>query len=173
MINKRKLKGINLIVVICLTTMILVMAIACTKLKNQEKEKGAVAELLNKFTLGFETKNLELLSEIFSHDEDMVNFGTDADEVWIGWEPLKKSFQKQFAAYDKIKIAFDKTSIKIHSTGTIAWFSTFMSVDITSHEQPFHYDGMRMTGVAEKRNGVWIFVQRHVALPVREQAVEY
>jgi len=158
---------------LCYLIVIVLSLSGCTGKIDKGNEVEAVEDLLDRFISAFETKDLALLSAVFSHDDDMINFGTDADEVWIGWDPWKKSFQKQFAAYDKIKIAFNNVSIKIHSSGEIAWFSAFMAVDITSNERPFHYDDMRMTGVAEKRDSAWVFVQRHVSIPVREQAVEY
>lgn len=158
---------------ITLVLILITTLTACTATQDRTTELSAVEALLDRFRQAFAAKDMALLAELFAHDEDMVNIGTDADEVWIGWEPWEKSFTKQFTAYDKIMIAFNNVSIKLHSSGKIAWFSAFMEVDIVSHEQPFHYDGMRVTGVAEKRDGGWVFVQRHVSLPYPEQAVQY
>lgn len=152
--------------------LVLVLSV-CAPQPDLDKEEAAVQAVLDRFVQAFETKDINLFTEIFSHDPEMVNFGTDEDEYWIGWEPWKASFQKQFDAYEKSDMNLRDVRIKVHGTGQAAWFSALMDVQIISQGQTFAYTGMRVTGVLEKKGESWILAQRHVSVPVKGQAVEY
>ena len=155
-----------------LSLMILVLG-TCAPKTDLVKEEAAVRTVLDRFTQAFKTKNIDMFAEIFSHDPGMVNFGTDEDEYWIGWEPWRATFQKQFEAYEKSDMTLHDVRIRVHAAGKVAWFSALMDVQITSQGQAFDYIGMRVTGVLEKKGEGWIFTQRHVSVPVKGQAVEY
>ena len=159
-------------ILIPLSLMILILG-ACAPKLDLVKEEAAVQTALDRFIQAFETKNISMFAEIFSHDPGMVNFGTDEDEYWIGWEPWKTSFQKQFDAYEKSDMTLRDVRIKVHAAGQVAWFSALMDVQIISQGQAFDYTGMRVTGVLEKKGEGWVFTQRHVSVPVKGQAVEY
>lgn len=146
---------------------------ACAGVPEADTGDEAVRSLLDRFSEAYRAKDMELFEKIFAHDADMVNFGTDADEYWIGWQPWKDAFERQFDSFEKIDIAFDDVRTKIHASGEVAWFSAMMTVDIISLGEAYHHEGMRVTGVAEKRGRDWVYVQRHVSLPVYGQAVEY
>lgn len=156
-----------------LLSLIIILLGACAPNPDLIKEEAAVEAALDRFTQAFETKNIDMFAEIFSHDPEMVNFGTDEDEYWIGWEPWRASFQKQFDVYEKSDMTLRDVRIKVHKAGQVAWFSALMDVQITSQGQGFDYTGMRVTGVLEKKEEGWVFTQRHVSVPVKGQAVEY
>lgn len=138
-----------------------------------EAEKAAVKALIDDFFKGWETEDMELFSKIFAHDEDMVMFGTDAAEHFVGWEPMKESMQKQFDAADSVQVAAREISIKVHKSGEVAWISLLIDLKGESMGESFGIEGMRFSGVLEKRNGNWLIVQVHASLPVQGQAVKY
>jgi len=152
---------------------VLALMTACTGGPAADAGDAAVRSLLDRFTQAYRAKDMDLFEKIFSHDADMVNFGTDADEYWIGWPPWKDAFRRQFDSFESIEIAFNDVRTKTHFSGEVAWFSAMMTVDIVSSGKAYHYEGMRVTGVAEKRGRDWVYVQRHVSLPVQGRAVEY
>ena len=57
---------------------------------------------------------MELFSKIVAHDENMVVFGTDAAEFFVGWEALNESMQRQFDASENVKITSKELSIKVN-----------------------------------------------------------
>lgn len=152
---------------------VLALGTACAAGSKAGAGDAAVRSLLDRFSQAYRGKDMALFEKIFAHDADMVNFGTDADEYWIGWSPWKEAFQRQFDSFESSEIVFDEVRTKTHSSGKVAWFSAVMKVDIVSSGQAYHYEGMRVTGVVEKRGRDWVYVQRHVSLPVEGQAVEY
>ena len=116
---------------------------------------------------------MELFSRIIAHDADMVNYGTDAAEHFVGWEALQKAVEEMFPAFENIKITVKDQVIKVHSSGTVAWFSQVWDWDLVAEGQPVSAPGCRFTGVLEKRNNSWVFVQFHNSVPVAGQAAEY
>jgi hypothetical protein len=130
-------------------------------------------KVVNQMIQAIETEDMDLFSKIIAHDADMVNFGTDAAERWVGWDSLKESVKKQFASFEKTKLTVKDQVIKVNPSGNVAWFSEVVDWDIVAQAQPTHIEGSRITGVLEKRNGNWVIVQFHISVPVSNQAVKY
>jgi uncharacterized protein (TIGR02246 family) len=156
-----------LIAMACLATY------SCAPGVDIEAEKAQVQSVLDQWYQMVETENLELFSRIMAHDPDMVTFGTDAAERWVGWEALNESVQKQFESFENVKISVTKQVIKISESGTVAWVSWVMDCDLLAQGEPVSMKGARITGVLEKRQGSWVIVQCHTSIPVAGQAVEY
>lgn len=140
---------------------------------NLAAEKTAVKEVIDKMAQAMETEDMEMFSNIVAHDSDMVNFGTDAAERWVGWDALKASMEQQITAFDSSKISTRDQVIKVHSSGKVAWFSELMDWNMKAQGQQVDLKGLRLTGVLEKRNGKWVLVQMHFSVPVSGQAAEY
>jgi len=109
---------------------------------------------------------MELLLRIMAHDADMVNYGSDAAEHFVGWEALKESLERMLPSLENIKITVRNQVIKVHPSGNLAWFSQVWDWDLVIEGQPVHSAGQRLTGVLEKRNDNWVFVQFHNSVPV-------
>ena len=63
--------------------------------------------------------------------------------------------------------------IRVHSSGAVAWFSEVGDWAVTLAGEAVSLEGMRLTGVLEKREGSWVLVQFHASVPVAGQAIEY
>jgi ketosteroid isomerase-like protein len=138
-----------------------------------EAEKAAVKSMTDDFVTSWETEDMELFSRIFAHDDDMVIFGTDAVEHFVGWEQMKESMQNQIDAAESIQVATKDLSIKVHKSGEVAWVSLLMDLKGESMGEAFSIEGIRLTGVMENRDGNWLIVQLHASIPVEGQAIEY
>lgn len=138
-----------------------------------EAEKAQVKMVVDQMARAMETEDVEMISTIVAHDADMVNFGTDAAERWVGWEVLKASIEQQFAAFEEQKVSVRDQVIKVGSGGAVAWYSQIMDWSLTAGGETVNLEGMRATGVLEKRNGKWLIVQMHFSVGVAGQAAEY
>ena len=139
----------------------------CAQKVDLETEKAKVKSVVDQFEQAWETEDMELFSRIMAHDADMVNYGTDATEHFVGWEALKESVQKMFLSFENIKLTVKDQVIKVHASGNVAWFSEVADWDLVVEGKPVRSEGQRLTGVLEKRNGNWVFVQFHNSVPVR------
>jgi ketosteroid isomerase-like protein len=99
--------------------------------------------------------------------------GTDAAERFVGYEPVEASMRKQFESYEETKLTTRERVVKVHRSGEVAWCSELWDVQGKAQGQPYTLEGMRVTGVLEKRGGTWVVVQWHASVPVSGQAVKY
>ncbi len=168
---KKLLMIIPLVILLCFT-------FGCQAYKEKpavdiEAEKAAVKAVFDDWIKCGETEDMELFSKIIAPDDDMVVIATDAAEYFIGQEPFKKSMQQQFDAFEKMEFSIKELSIKVHKSGEVAWLSSQFDVKVTAKDEIVSLEGMRFTGVMEKRTGNWVIVQIHASVPVVGQAVEY
>ena len=138
-----------------------------------EAEKAKVKLVVDQFEQFWETGNMELFSRIIAHDADMVNYGTDATEYFVGWEELKEAVEKMLPSLENTKITVRDQVIKVHPSGNVAWFSQVWDWDLAVEGKPVHSEDQRLTGVLEKRNEKWVFVQFHNSVPVSGEAAQY
>jgi len=139
----------------------------CAQKVDAVAEKAKVKSVIDQFKQVWETEDMGLFSKIMAHDADLVVYGSDAPEHWVGWEPLKESVEKMFPALENTKITVKEQSIKVHPSGNVAWFSEVWDWDMVLEGKAVRSEGQRLTGVLEKRNGNWVFVQFHNSVPVR------
>ncbi|HKJ44086.1 MAG TPA: nuclear transport factor 2 family protein [Sunxiuqinia sp.] len=146
---------------------------SCTPKVDLKAEKTQVKAAVDDFATVLENEDMNLLKNLMAHDADMVCFGTDASERWVGYDALQESVQQQFAAFSDAKIDVSDQVINVNPTGNTAWFSEVMDWSMKVDTQMVNMQGVRMTGVLEKQDGKWVFVQFHTSVPVSGQAAEY
>jgi hypothetical protein len=140
---------------------------------EQKPEIERVNAILDKFLEVHRTQNINLLSEIFSHDPEMINFGSDLDEVFYGWDALKESFLNQFKSFEKTEVSYRNRSIKVSKTLQNAWYSEILDFSIIINGNQVNIKDFRHSGTLENRENGWVIVQFHYAVPVIGQAAEY
>ena len=145
----------------------------CAPQVDLEAEKTAVKETIDQMPKGIESEDMDTFSDLMVHDPDMVNFGTDASERWVGWDALKASMEQQNAAFEDSKVSTRDQVIKVHDSGQVAWFSELVDWSTVTQDQQVDMKGIRLTGVLEKQNGKWKFAQLHFSVGVSGQAAEY
>jgi ketosteroid isomerase-like protein len=109
--------------------------------------------------------DVDRLVEMMSCAESYVKIGTDADEVVEGGNNALDYYRHLVGCAEEFRIAIDK--LDVQERGCIAWF-------YTRQRWRLKWCGvreelaMRLTGVLEKENGRWRFVQIHasVGMPV-------
>lgn len=124
-------------------------------------EKAKVKLVVDEFYKIFETKDMNLLSSIVAHDSDMVNYGINANLIFVGWNALRDSLTKMLSVMDKTKMNIKNQVINVDPTGNVAWFSEMCDMDLEYAGHPMQINGQRYTGVLAKRNGNWVIVQFH------------
>jgi uncharacterized protein (TIGR02246 family) len=138
----------------------------CTQKIDLETEKTRIKEVVDRFEQFWETEDLDLLSKIMAHDSDMINYGSDASEIFVGWEHFNESVKSMLPAFENTKIRVRDQMIKVHSSGKMAWFSEIWDWDLIAGGQQVVIPNQRLTGVLEKRNNSWVLVQFHNSVPV-------
>jgi ketosteroid isomerase-like protein len=135
-------------------------------------EEAAARAVVDMWQTMWEEEDLGLFDEAFSHDPDMIIFGTDEAEYWVGPEAARESLEIQFEAFEDLDGTLRNQVVKVHDSGEVAWFSEMMDMELTAGDEQVELT-VWFSGVMEKQNGGWKIVQFHASVPVSGQAVEY
>lgn len=135
--------------------------------------KAAANAAFDKYIKAYVTGDMELFAGVVAHDPDIVVFGTDAAERFVGYEALKGSMEKQFQSYEETRVKNRERVTHVHPSGEVCWISETWDISGTAQGQPYGIEGVRVTAVLEKRGQMWVMVQAHCSLPVSGQAVKY
>jgi len=158
---------------ILISTIIFLLISACNQKVNLEAEKAEVKNVVDQITGVLKTEDMQTLSQITAHDDDIIIFGTDAEERMVGWKELRELMEKQFEASETREIIVKDQVIKLHDSGKVAWFSERINWELEAEGDTLKFEGVRITGVLEKRDEGWVYVQLHYSMPQEGQALQY
>ncbi len=137
-----------------------------TKIRDSEKV-APIKACLSKMLRAQENADLPTFAECFAHDDDMVNIGTDLDEIWYSWNSFYSWMGKAISQRTGYTITEKDTHIVLSKNGDIAWYSQLLDTCLETKGEPFNLEGFRHTGVMEKRGNNWVIVQSHVSAPYK------
>jgi uncharacterized protein (TIGR02246 family) len=130
-----------------------------------EPDKAEANALLDKYIQAFQTRDFSLASEVYAHDTDLIVYGSSPSDRRLGWSQTEEYLRKYFAAVDRIEIALQERRIEFHKSADVAWFAQVLIWKETEQGKTYTMDGLRITGVLEKRDGGWVIVQLHASGP--------
>ena len=136
-------------------------------------EVAAATVVVNQFGQMWESEDMSLVDRIFTQGSDLMVFGTDAAEIWVGFDTFKTSLEDQFVAYEDTEVTTRDQVVSVHPSGETAWFRELADWHVTVEGERMEVNGLRITGVLEKRDGAWVIVQMHISVPVSGQVVAY
>lgn len=127
---------------------------------NLEAEKSAVKSVLDRYITSVENADIDSYAKNVVHDQDMVNFGTDASECIVGWAALREVMQAQNAALSGTKITQRDVTISVSPEGRFAWATSLWDFKATMGGQAIELP-VRCTWILEKREAEWELVHFH------------
>jgi ketosteroid isomerase-like protein len=149
--------------------------IACTALVGTHQpasageEGGMKAEVqsaIEAFMAAYAARDLDGVMSSFSSRDDVMMYGTGADEKRIGADALEAQVQRDWAQSDAASMTSDW--MHVSGSGNVAWAAVDGSFDVTVEGQEMHIPA-RMTIVLEKEKGRWMIVQAHFSMPAATQ----
>ena len=160
------------------TLIVLIILLATTACKQERKcfnkndELSKIENVLEQYAIANESRDFNLIEKIWATDDDIVLIGTHANEKLIGWEQIQKAIKKQYSEFEDTYISVIEQKITINDSGTTAWFSEFLNYNFIHEGQAMSFEGIRFTGVLEKREDQWLLVQGHLSIPGGASALE-
>ncbi len=129
---------------------------------NVETEKAAVAKVIHDAICWALNKDRALQESTMAHDEDLAVLWTSSDSAVFGWNQYVKLFDIWMDPRFKATLTeFRDLRINLSRSGDVAWFSATLD-DLGEWDgKPVGARDIRWTGVLEKRDGKWVFVQMH------------
>jgi len=146
---------------------------ACSSEINIDAEAKTAQTVVDDFWQAISSQDVALLSRVVANDDELIVFGTDAAERWVGSSAFLSAEEQMMQVFDVENLHRRENTFQIHSGGNIAWFSTVFDLEISVEGVQASLNGLRTTGVLEKRDDDWVIVQLHTSLPVAGQQVEY
>jgi ketosteroid isomerase-like protein len=136
-----------------------------------------VRDVVQRIYKAFEDLDAEKLDQNFDHSSELLAFGTDWDEKFVGWDSYKNVHTIQFKALKKFK--FTSKELDIHVKGDIAWIADRPQWQIETKEGQKIENDVRITAVLKRDNANgnnnhrWRVVQWHVSVGLGTRLHEY
>ena len=156
---------------IVLSLLVLIGFVACEPQGDKcpevdfDKELSEIRTVLEQYELARESEDFTTVEQIWAPNADIVLFGTEGDEQLIGIKAIKKAMSKQFDEVENTLINISDQKIRINEAGNTAWFSEVLDYNFIYLGEDMAFEGIRFTGVMEKRDGKWKLVQGHISVP--------
>lgn len=132
------------------------------------KKAAPVKAILDQMLYAQENKDLEAFIACFSHDINIVHFGTDIDEIWYNWSSFYEWMNRAILLKSDLIFTVKDTHISLNKSNDTAWYSQLLDTCYETKGEPRRLEGFRHTGVLEKRNNKWLIVQSHMSVPYTE-----
>ncbi len=130
------------------------------------KTHTEVEDLLNRHAEAYSKKDLQSIMSLFAADPEVTLVIGGAHQArYVGPDQIRESYEADFAA--TTSAVMKHNWISVHSKGDIAWFASECVSTIEMEKQKFTFPVL-WTGLAEKRDNKWVFVQCHVSIPTPE-----
>ncbi len=136
-----------------------------TKMKD---EKPTIAKVVRDSIMWALTKDVAMQQDTMAHDEDFFIIWTGSTHITSGWKEHEKSFETWLdPKFKAVRTEVRDLQIHLSRSGDVAWYSATLD-DVVSWDGKVGRfgEGLRWTGVLEKRDGRWVIVQMHASLAV-------
>ncbi|MFQ6093862.1 MAG: nuclear transport factor 2 family protein [bacterium] len=145
-----------------------IFGLGCSKYVDPLTEIAAVKVALDRFYIAQQKEDMTALSALFAHEGDLVVFGPDEGERYVGWEAVKGMYQRQMDATEGLQTTLTDQVIKVSKDGAVSWVSSLNHATGQIGDEAVETD-YRATVVLEKREGKWLIVHIHTSKPVAKQ----
>ena len=136
------------------------------KLNADQKTQVEVTQSLKGMFEAYKKKDLSGILSYWAPDPDIVVVGSGADEKAVGIGKYVEGLMRDWAQAEVTSIGVKNFAVS--AAGVVAWFSAEVTFTYKIQGKEDILPG-RMTGVMEKRNGKWLWVQMHYSSPNSNQ----
>lgn len=140
---------------------------------QQAPDLAGAKSAIGRFVGALKANDAAAAGKILIHDPDMVAFGTDKAERWVGYDQIMKALHAQLAAFQTTNVSVQDEVVHVLPSNSGAYFSEVWDWSIRSEGKDMVLKDVRVTGVLVHRDGRWLVAQFHMSLPVGGQAVPY
>ena len=139
-------------------------------MKADEATHKAVNEVLARMAEAMAAKDINAFIELFSKDPNILTITPEEEGMYIGTTQLKEGMGKTFNEAESLSLKYGWTSIR--ANGPVAWVSSHVYYNIKKNGKQEVSLSTWMTGVLEKDNDSWLWVQFHFSVPTPIEAPE-
>lgn len=131
-------------------------------MRADQETKEAVNKILEKMAQAITAKDITAYMRLFAKDPNMLTVGLEEAEMSIGANQLQTRMQETFKEAETISLKYGWTTIK--GNGPVAWVASHPTYNIKKKGQETLSLSTRLTGILEKIDGNWLWVQMHFSM---------
>lgn len=128
-----------------------------------EADKVGIQAILDNYISSVIHADIEAYALNIVHDPDMVNFGTDASERFVGWTALRNAIVAQNAALSETEIHQHDVTINLSADGRFAWATSLWDFKAVLDGQALEAP-IRCTWILEKQEDGWKIIHFHKSI---------
>lgn len=143
------------------------------RLLLSEKEKeAAVLEVVERFRRGWEKGNADQILSTMARKDDIVMYGTDLAERWIGYEALVSPTEAMVEAFTKPVYTWGENEPKVWVRDEVGWVCGDLTIDMELDGDTVQVT-MRSTFVVVREADEWEIAHAHFSIGQEEPAATY
>ncbi len=132
-------------------------------LPTDEESVAAIREVIEAFRKGWESLDADqVLSTIARHD-DLVLYGTDQAEQWIGFDALVAPFRTMVKEMGNPVYTWGQDEPRIWARGDVGWACGVLELKFEDKGEP-RLLPMRSTFVVARLDGRWSIAHAHFSV---------
>jgi uncharacterized protein (TIGR02246 family) len=131
-------------------------------MRADQETREAVNEILQKMAQAMAAKDITAFMKLFAKDPNMLTVGLEEAEMSIGSNQLQERMQNTFKEAEAISLKYGWTTIR--ANGPVAWVASHITYNIKKKDQEALSLSTRLTGILEKIDGKWLWVQQHFSM---------
>jgi uncharacterized protein (TIGR02246 family) len=135
-------------------------------MKADARIDAQVRSTLRRFADAYAARDLQAVMGCFAEDDNIVLYGTGADEKRVGPSEIRTQVERDWAQTDRIAMVFERVSVV--AAGRVAWAAVDGAFNFTVGDESGELSA-RMTFVLEERNGEWSIAHAHFSVPAAGQ----
>jgi ketosteroid isomerase-like protein len=139
---------------------------------QREKDIKDMLDILESFRTGWEKSDPDQILSTIAQQDEVVIYGTDLVERWIGYEAFVDPVFEQVKALVDPVYTWGENEPRINVQGDIGWASGDLNVAFEMEGVPQEVS-MRSTYVLSRQGGEWKIVQAHFSVGEEQAVVEY
>jgi len=135
-------------------------------------ETDLVRAVVDKSVDGWRLLDAEKILSTVAQRDDVLIWGTDADEIWVGFDAFSDAVGQQIEAFENPSYEWGSEDPKIWVFGDAALAVGELQVSIDSAGKRWH-SLMRSTFVLLREANGWVIVHSHYSVGQSDRVVEY
>ncbi len=144
-----------------------------SRLLTSDKDKeDAVLEVVERFRTGWEMGNADRILSTIAQKDNMVMYGTDRVEHWIGYEGFIEPTKAMVEAFNNPIYSWGEDEPGVWVRGEVGWVCGDLTVDMKTEDGDISVT-MRSTFVLTYEAEGWKIAHAHFSIGQEEPAADY
>jgi ketosteroid isomerase-like protein len=135
-------------------------------MKADSRTEAEVTAALRDLAEAYKARTLQRALACVAPDEDVVMYGTGADEKRVGLNEIRAQIERDWEQTESTELTYEWVSVS--AVDRVAWAAADATFQIRAGGEAMTLP-VRITMVFENKEGKWLIVQSHFSVPAATQ----